>query len=409
MKLAYQAIDSQGNRVSATIEAGDQHQAMESLHRDGLYVTDIGQEQQQDKTRQRLLLPLSKGRRMKYLTEFTRHLYVLLCSGTTLVQALTSLERQARDPRWREVVKSIRVKIEEGGTLASALQDMPEYFDPITCGLISAGESSGNLEEMLDHVSRLKQKQLRIRRQIIGALTYPALVVLVSMNVVFALMSVVLPRFSDLFATLNVPLPPSTKVLMTVSTTLQSYWWLAGGAVVCAAVVMWRYLISAHGRRLIDTALVRLPVVSTVVCSLITARVVRLLGVLLGSHLGMLEALRLTQGAAGNYHYAELLGKAEEAATMGNSLSSAFSDSGLIAPSVYEALHSGEQSGSIDSLLITVADFMDEDNEVVLSSVMSIVGPAILACLGVFIGFVAVSLFLPLFDLTAASSSGGGS
>jgi len=211
----------------------------------------------------------------------------------------------------------------------------------------------------------------------------------------------VIPRFGELFKTLDVPLPGSTQALITISGVVKAYWWAIllaiGGA--AAAAKMW--LATPAGRRSWDTMVLRLPKFGAIARNVSMARIARLLGVLLNSHVPLLEALALTGRAMGNSHYVDLISKAENAVTHGEALSSAFSDEKLTDPSFYQAVHNGEQSGHVGEVLTTIADFMDEENDVVVRSLTSLIEPIILVLLGGIVALVAMSMFMPMFDLTA--------
>jgi type II secretory pathway component PulF len=236
---------------------------------------------------------------------------------------------------------------------------------------------------------------------------YPCLLVTVSVIVITVLLMLVIPRFAELFATLDVPMPPTTALLIGLSETLRSYWWAVGGisAAVCVAAYLW--LKTNAGKRAVDTLVLRLPQIGRIVKSFATARIARLLGVLMDSQLPVLEALRLTRGALANVHYADLIARTEQAVEKGQPISSSFSDTDLISPSVYEATRSGEKSGQIAPLLLNLADFLDEENEIVVRSLVNILEPAVLIVMGVLVAFVALSMFTPLFDVTAMAGGGG--
>jgi len=221
------------------------------------------------------------------------------------------------------------------------------------------------------------------------------------------LLTFVLPRFANLFVTLGSPLPPTTKAVMAVSDFLTGYWWALIGAGVGGFFGFRAWLKTPVGRRTFDTFIVRAPIVGKMIKSFCTARIARLLGIQLESKVPLLEALKLTKQAAGNLLFQDLIGQAEDAATRGQAVSSAFAASTLISPAVTEAMHSGEQTGQMSTLLISIADYLDEENEVIVRSLTSIIEPVILIGLGVMVGFVAISMFLPLFDLTATTSGGG--
>lgn len=413
MKLSFKAYDKSGKVVADTIESADADAAAEDLIRKGLYVTEIaeatgsspGDSSANDsgKSGDRLF---GRAHRLKELAIFTRLLYVLASSGTQLVEALGALERQVKAGPWRDVISALRLRVEEGSPLSEAMSEYPEYFDPIYCGLVAAGESSGKLPVMLDRLAGLKQKQLRIRNSIVGALIYPSLLLVIAVSVMSLLLFFVVPRFAGLFVTLGVPLPSSTKVLVTASTILRSYWWGILSVLIGCTVVAVSWLKTPAGKLYRDSIILRLPQIGKIVKNFATARIVRLLGVLMESHVTILEALHLTRQAAGNIRYNELISRAEEQVSQGELISSAFSDTDLITPSVCEAIRSGEQSGRLGSLLVNVADFLDDENEIIVRSLTSIIEPIILVLLGLLVGVVAISMFTPLFDLTSMMEGG---
>ncbi len=409
MKLAYKAYDGLGKAVSGVIDAGDTIAATELLRGKGLYVAEMtASATPAMKSPGRRTRRLSRGQKLKNVAWFSRQLYVLTSSGTQLVDGLHALERQTRPGPWRDVISSLRTRVEEGSSLANAMEPHEAYFDPIYRSLVAAGESSGHLVEMFDRLAAAKQKQLKARNAVVGALIYPCLLLTVGLTVFILMLLFVVPRFAELFESLNVPLPTSTAVLITISGLFRRYWWLV--ALLCAGLVgsLVAYLRTPNGRYSRDTAILRLPYMGRIARSFSTARVVSLLGVLLQAHIPMLEALRLVRHSSGNVRYQELISKAEECVTRGEPMSAAFTDAALINPSVQEAIRSGEASGEVDRLLLNISTFLDEENEVVLRSLTSIIEPVILIVMGLLVGLIAICMFTPLFDLTAMTEGGGG-
>jgi type II secretory pathway component PulF len=328
---------------------------------------------------------------------------VLVSSGTPLVQALIALERQTKDAIWREIIGGVRTKVEQGCTLSEAMSEYPQAFDAIARSLVSAGESGGGFETMLDRLSVLSRKQLHVRSALVGAMIYPALLIVVAIGVLALMLLFVLPRFAGLFETLDVKLPPMTQFLMACSDFLRSYWWSLPIAASAAFVAARSWTQTAAGRKAIDTTLLRLPAVGAILRSFSVARIARVLGVLLAGKVPLLDALALARQTVSNCKYIDLVARAEEAVTRGSNVSTVFASTDLVSPALCEAIRAGEQSGQMGPLLLNIADFLDEENEVVVKSLTSILEPVILIVLGVLVGFVALSMFLPLFDLTAAA------
>ena len=410
MKLAYKAYDSAGKSVTGILDAENTPGAVDMLRRKGLFVAEvkasIPTEGQKARTHHRRRS--SGGQRLKDVSWFSRQLFVLISSGTPLADALHALERQARPGPWRDVITSLRTRVEEGTSLAAAMEPHGAYVDPIYRNLIAAGEASGHLMEMFDRLASLKQKQLKLRNSVVGALIYPCLLVSVGVTIFIMLLLFVIPRFAGLFQTMDVALPSSTALLLHASDAVRGYWWLmllllAG--MVSAVILGVR---TPRGRALRDTLVLRLPYIGPVVKSLATARIVSLLGVLMQARIPVLEALRHVRQSTGNSRYQALIARAEESVSRGEAMSAAFEDATLINASVYEAIRSGEASGEIDKLLMNVATFLDEENEVIVRSMTSIIEPLILVVMGVLVGLIAICMFMPLFDLASMTQQGTG-
>ena len=404
MKLAYRAYEKSGREVTDVIEAPGPAEAEEKLRQRELFVADIAPVESERKaqtpapTRRRTG---GRSKSLKSLARFTRQLHVLVRAGLPLAEGLYALERQTQDAAWRQVIADVRRRLEQGISLAKAMEARPESFDQVYRNMIAAGEKSGNLAMVLERLSELVRRRLHVRRTVRGALVYPTLLVFVSIAVFIVMLLLVVPRFADLFKTLDMPLPSSTAALIHISEGLQAYWYLLIGGLVAAGIGLKLSLGTEAGKRWKDTVVLRIPYVGGLIKSFATAQIARLLGVLLKSHLPILEALELTRGAVRNIHYQELLVRAEDAVSKGRPISSSFQNAELISPSVYEATRSGEQSGQVSPLLLDVADFLDEENEITLKSMIGLLEPGILILMGVVVAFVALSIFTPLLDATS--------
>jgi type IV pilus assembly protein PilC len=410
VKLKYEAIDSTGKSVNDTVEAADAAEAIEQLRGKGLFVTTIAESGSSESAgdagggRRGGRRRLSGTKRLKNLAMFTRQLSVLVSSGTPLVQAIASLERQAKEKAWSDVLAALRNKVEEGATLSEAMAQQPHVFDPVCRSLIAAGESGGSFDTMLERLATMTRKQLQVRGAVVGAMVYPCLLIVIAVGVLALMLLFVLPRFMGLFEQLDAELPPTTKVLVVLSNGLRSYWWMIPIVVGGAIFGVRTWLKTQAGRTTVDTVVLKLPMIGAIVRSFAVARITRVLGVLMAGRVPMLEALALARQTAQNVRYVALVAKAEEAVTRGSTISAAFAEAeDLVTPSICEAIRSGEQSGQMGALLLNIADFLDEDNEVVVKSLTSILEPLILIALGLVVGFVALSMFMPLFDLTSAT------
>ncbi len=300
----------------------------------------------------------------------------------------------------------MKERVEEGASFSEALQEYPGYFDSVYVSLVAAGESSGVLVDMLSRLATLKQEQQKVRNAISGAMVYPSLLMGLGLSMFALLLAFVVPKFSDLFDSMGMPLPASTQMLVSASGLFRQFWWVLALGIGGAVTAVIGYFRTDKGRVVRDGLVLKIPCVGKLIKSLAVARIVRLLGVLMAGHVPVLKALGLVKNAAGNVKYSALITLAEGYVSRGELISTAFSDAHLVDPTVYEAIRSGEQSGQLDELLLNVADFMEEDNEVILRSLTTIIEPAILIVMGLLVGLIAVSMFMPLFDLTAMTQAG---
>lgn len=409
MKLAYSAVSSSGSPVSDVLEASSIDEGMEILRGKGLFVTQIEPEDAR-KLRAKANRKKSSGfslrgktQRLKFVALFSRQLNVLVATGTPLADGLAALERQVKDEEFKAQITMIREQVEHGSTLYEALGRSPQYFDDVYRNIIKAGETAGALPTMLDRLALLTRKQVQIRSQISGAMIYPCLLIFISIAVLAVMLTMVMPRFTGMFETLDVPLPASTKMLMAASDLLVHYWWGALGIVAAGIIALRLFVKSPTGKHVIDGLMLTLPALSHVTRSYATARIARLMGVLIECNVPLLDTLQLVRNATGNSRYEEMMRQAEHTVVSGEPVSNAFADDRLIEPALYEAVRNGEQSGRMSMLMLTVAEFMDEENDTRLKALTSLFEPMILVVLGVMVGGIAISMFMPMFDLTATA------
>jgi type II secretory pathway component PulF len=291
--------------------------------------------------------------------------------------------------------------VERGSSISDAMAEHDDCFDGVYRGMIKAGEAIGDLPSMLDRLATLTTKYVQARSAAIGAMVYPALLTVVA-AVVFNIVTLcVVPRFGELFKSLDVPLPPTTAALITFSHVLRSQGWLIGLGAGALGMALYAGLRSGPGRRFRDRLMLKLPLVGKLIRGFTTARLLRLLGVLMESRVPALEALALARGALKNLLYVDLLDRTHKGVSQGLTIAAGLTNTDLIAPAALEALRSAETSGQMGSMLGSFADFMDDENATRLKVLTSILEPAILLVMGVLVALLAVSMFMPLFDLTA--------
>ncbi|MEL6497774.1 MAG: type II secretion system F family protein [Planctomycetota bacterium] len=404
MKFRYEAFNPDGTASSGEIEAESRAEAEQAIRAQGRFPSAVTIPSQSARGRKRSGIQLGQSK-LRQLTAFTRQLAVLISSGTPLVDAIEATERQTPDGPWRDIIADVRSHVERGESLSAAMARYPSRFDSVYRSLIQAGESGGDMKQILDRLGAMSRQRQVVQSTVMGAMLYPALLLLVSSGVLIGLFLTVLPRFEQLFESLNAPLPPLTAMLIECSAFVRGNALWIGIGLVMLVVSLVLSCRSESGRTGLQRVLVRLPIIGSAAQAFIVARLARVLGVMLEAKVPLLESLAVAESSARHVEYETIIARATKKVERGESLSDAIDDGFLIPASLAEAIRNGEQTGQVGQVLVVLADMLDEDNAILTKSLTSIMEPAILSLLGVIVGGVALSLFLPLFDLTA--STGG--
>ena len=402
MNWRYSGYDTNGNAKRGTIEASSETAARDELSKRGVLVLEIAEDSNRPMARRRVKGPKGK---LADISQFARHLSVLIASGTPLAEGVEAMANQTRDEKFKAVLNTVRGELESGSQLSEAMAAHPGYFDEVCRAMVAAGESSGRLGDMLERVSTLMRQKLAMRRAVVGAMIYPCILIGIGFIVVLVMLVMVFPRFEEMFESLDTPIPPSTQLFLWLSEMLRQWWWAILAAIVPGAVIA--KLLSGQPVvvRAMERALLHAPKVGDVARSIASARLSRMISLLLASHLPLLDVLRLCAGSMRSPEYASLLTEAHDAAEAGQSISTVFEHTDLLHGLVREGVRTGEKTGQLGSMLGNVADFLEEENEATLKALSSIIEPLLLVTLGLVVGGIAISMFLPLFDLTASAGA----
>jgi len=403
MIVTYEAIDAQGNKSHDAVEADTPREAVELLRSRGLFVTKAeGAASPKNATKKPVADAAEPHLPLKTLSLVTRQIAMLLRAGSGVVPALTAIRRQLRNGRQQALLDKIVLDLEDGTTLTDGLRRFPRTFDAVFCAIVAAGEASGTLPEMFERLAGIVGKRRAMVKKLLGALAYPVLLIAMCSGIMSVLLFFVLPRFAEMFRGLAVEVPASTQFLLGVGETVRDNWMIVGGTLAAIiASVVWA-LKSRVGRQFLTDVQIGIPVIGRLRSRLIQGQIFRTMGTLLESGVGLLETLDLARSSTANRRYQELFDRIEDAVTSGGSLSAAFQNSPLVEPYIYQAIHTGEDSGALGGSLSYVADILDETNTELVNAVTRLIEPLILIGMGIVVGGVAISLFLPLFDLTAA-------
>jgi len=396
MPYSYQAINASGQQVNDIVDADSMTEAAEQLRQRGLFVTRMSPT---DVAPDAPMATDKAGGSTKNLVFFTQQMAMLLRAGARVVPALEAVEAQSPKTQWRAVIRNIREQVEQGKTLSETLQQFPRIFSCVFISIIAAGEASGDIALAFDRVARLAHQQRDIRNKVLGAMTYPAVLSGLCLVVILILLTFILPRFKEMFETLDVELPFITSALITMSQELCQYWYVALIVVAGMGAGVHFFVHSDRGKELLSRAMVRVPIFGTIVRRVILARTCRIWGQLIESKIPILEAVQLTQNSTSSLDFQELLQDIEETINQGDSVSQPLRNSWLVPTTFAAAIATGEESGKMGSSLDFVATCLEEDNAQILASLSRVVEPIMLIVMGIIVGTMALSLFLPMFDM----------
>lgn len=405
MNFVYTAMNRQGERVSDRLDCANLGEARQTLAERGLFVLkiDAGASRNTRPTR-------SGGRRLQIrrnvganLALFARQMNMMQHSGAPVVPALRAISEQTPPSEWRTVLTALSDDVEGGASLKEAMSRYPQYFGGTFRSIVDAGETTGTLTESFERLSTLLDARQRTRRKLLGALSYPCMLVLMVAGVLGVMSLFVLPRFKDLFAMLDADLPLITTLMIDASAALLLWWPLVVFAplVGVAALVLW--CRSASGRQTIGLLAVNLPGVSGVVRGIILANILRTWSSLLRSKVPLLDSVRQAREATDNSSFRALIADVATAVNEGREIATVFNVSPLVPATVAAAVATGEQTGKLGEAMEFVATWLEEENQARIGSLTRLLEPLILILMGVVVGGVCVALFLPLFEIATAA------
>ncbi|HVI24481.1 MAG TPA: type II secretion system inner membrane protein GspF [Myxococcales bacterium] len=329
----------------------------------------------------------------------TRQLATLIGAGITLVDALTALVDQIEQPRLKRIIGIVRQKVNEGSSLADALGEHPKVFTTLYVNMIRAGESSGALDVVLVRLADFTEAQAALRNKIMGAMLYPAIMLLVGLGIVGILFIVVIPKVTTIFADMNVSLPWTTQILITTSTFARDYWYLMLAAIPLFVWAMRRYLKTTRGRAWWDRTKLNAPIFGELVRMLSLARFAKTLATLLSSGVPLLTALDIVKNIVNNSILSKVIEDARDAIREGESIAAPLKRSGQFPPLVHHMIAIGEKSGQLEEMLQNVARSYDAQVEVRVSALTSLLEPIMIVGMGVGVAFIVFSILMPIMQL----------
>lgn len=405
MSFAFEALDSSGKPISGTLDAGSLEEATEQLHARRLFVTKVAEARETAAATMKQRASWLAGRpgNIRDLLMFSQQMTMMLRAGSRVVPALEAIGSQVPKPGWQKILDDIHQQVEEGSSLSAAIAKYPAVFNETWRAIIASGESTGQTAEAFDRLATMTKQQQQVRTRLIGALVYPAVLMLISIGVLCVLMFFVLPRFDDLYQMLNTPLPAMTQALLNVSRWMLAHKimvLLLMASAVTAPIMLWRL----PGTRLwLDRVVVQTPLMGKLARSIILARIFRVWGTAVRSNVPLIESLELARGVTRHSLFVELMTRIIDTVSEGNSIGATLTAAPLVPRTMASAIATGEQSGQLGEALLFLAGYMEDENTQSLGTLTRLIEPIILVFMGATVGTVAISLFLPLFDLTTAT------
>lgn len=387
----YTAKDKTGRTIISIAEAQDEHSLIESLHKKELMVVSI-KEARSKKLR-------GHSVKLDELVIFSRQFATMIDSGIPLAQTLSILTEQIEDKYLAQVTLNIRQDIEEGSSFSEALKKHPRVFSDFFVSMSKAGEASGMLDEVLDRLATYLEKTSALIRKVRASLVYPIVVIGMALLITAFLLIKVVPAFKGIFSTLGGSLPVPTQILIAISDTLRAFFVHVVVAIALAGFGFQRYIATPSGRRNFDKALLTIPLFGKLFTKVAVARFSRTLSTLVKSGVPILNALEIVGKTSGNKIVEEAVTSSCSSIKEGEPIAEPLGRSKVFPPMVVRMISVGEQTGRLEHMLGKIADFYEDQVDAAVAGLTSLIEPLVIVFLGVIIGGIVISLFLPIFKV----------
>jgi type IV pilus assembly protein PilC len=384
-----------GDKIESGVIVAESKEAVRArLRRQQIIVTQVKEQGKE------IAFPLLRGGiSPKELAVFTRQFSVMIDAGLPLVQCIEILGVQSENKVFQKVLLQVRQDVESGATLADAMRKHPKVFDDLYCNMIAAGEAGGILDTILQRLAVYIEKIVKLRRAVRSAMIYPIAVLAIAALVVAIILWKVIPTFAALFAGLGAELPLPTRVVIWLSNFVGRYFLLLVFLLIAMLYALKRYHATYRGRRVIDGLLLKMPILGSVLRKIAVARFCRTLATLVSSGVPILEALEITAKTAGNAIVEDAIMATRKSIEEGKTISEPLKETEVFPPMVVHMIAVGEQTGALDAMLSKIADFYEEEVDAAVENMLTLLEPIMILFLGIVIGGIVISMYLPLFSL----------
>ncbi len=391
----WKAKTRQGQERSGEMEAANKDTANAALRRQGFIDISV-----RKKPTEIVLFPAKVEE--KDISVFFRQLSTMINAGVPLVQCFELAERGTDKPAMGKLLKDIRETLEGGQPLGETFRKFPKQFDRLTCSLVEAGEQGGILDAILLRLCTYKEKALALKGKIKSAMVYPIAIVAVAFIVTAILLIFVIPVFAEMFSSFGADLPGPTKITMKISDIFVEYWYVVVGAPVALVLAIKQIYQTPQGRYQLDKLLLNLPVLGDVLRKAAVARFCRTFSTLIAAGVPILETLDTVAETAGNVIIEEVILRSKDSISQGQTLTDPLEQSKIFPLMVTQMISIGEQTGSLEAMLGKIADFYEEEVDTAVDGMTALMEPFIMAFLGVVIGGLVISMYLPIFQMASA-------
>lgn len=396
-EFAYKAVTTSGSVSENRIEASSETEARTQLRNRGVHVVQLRELSAQQAARARK----TSGKRPSSdeVASTIRQMSILVRAGVPLVEGLVGLADQVRSPMLKVCLEGVASDVSHGAALSDSFAKYPSVFPKLAVEMAGIAEAGGNLAESMGRLADHLENSAEIARKVKSALAYPIVVLAISVITVIVMVTFILPRFMQLFDHMGAKLPWTTKVLMTISHTLTSRWYLFVVLTAAGVYGFKRYAASPSGKRTLDALVLKLPLVGEIVKKIIMSRAIASMSTLLSSGVPMVQTLETSAAAANNEVVKAALLKASREVSEGNATSNALSGTGVFPPLVLQMVASGEKTGDLPAMLDYVCGMYERETDAKVKSLTSVIEPVMIVVLGLIVGFIAMSVIVPIYSL----------
>lgn len=406
-KFNYEAVDKAGRQKNGSIDAGSVEEAREKLKKKSLFPTTINpvgakKKKSGDPDRKRTSALMAGGVSGKDLTLFTRQFATLIDAGLPMVRSLDILEQMLKPGGLRNAVMDVRDEVEQGSGLSDSMAKCPAAFDELYISMIKAGEASGLLGRILERLAEFREKSEKLRREIIGALVYPAAVIFIAGSILTLIMIFIVPQFEQMFNSMQMEMPAMTQTLINLSAFLSTHALLVILMPFLLAIAMVMIRKTKQGKYVTDMMSLYIPVFGTIIKKSTVSRFCRTLGELTNAGVPILDALAILQTAVGNAVVADAVADIHAAIREGENIADPMKRSGVFDLMVVNMVEVGEETGELDKMLIKISNMYDDEVDALVGTMMSLLEPILIVGMGAAVGFIVIALFMPLVNMISS-------